>query len=138
MFTSQWIYSGGIKRYFTVFLFEEKGFNPFSFGSFQPFRNDAFIGFLSMFAYVGSIIGYWLSGYFGDRFGRKNSIYGDAFSVPVDPRGQPDPFRHAFTVRTTVRYEQRNPLAGYLVQYGRASIRPAGFLERITGNGVLE
>ncbi len=78
MFTSQWIYSGGIKRYFTVFLFEEKGFNPFSFGTFQPFRNDFFIGFLSMFSYIGSIIGYWLSGYFGDRFGRKKSIYGAA------------------------------------------------------------
>ncbi|MFX0137799.1 MAG: MFS transporter [Candidatus Hodarchaeota archaeon] len=76
LFTSQWIYSGGIKRYFTVFLFEEKGFNPFSFGAFQPFRDDSFIGFLSMFAYIGSIIGYWLSGYFGDRFGRKKSIYG--------------------------------------------------------------
>ncbi|MFX1449620.1 MAG: MFS transporter [Promethearchaeota archaeon] len=75
LFTSQWIYSGGIKRYFTVFLFEEKGFSPFSFGAFQPFRNDAFIGMLSMFAYVGSIIGYWLSGYFGDHFGRKKTIY---------------------------------------------------------------
>lgn len=77
-FTGQWIYSGGIKRYFTVFLFEEKGFNPFSFGAFQPFRNDLFIGFLSMFAYIGSIIGYLLSGYFGDRFGRKKSIYAAA------------------------------------------------------------
>ncbi|MFX0137800.1 MAG: MFS transporter [Candidatus Hodarchaeota archaeon] len=75
LFMSQYIYSSGIKRYFTIFLFEEKGFNPFSFGLWQPFRNDAFIGILSTLSYIGSIIGYWLSGYFADRFGRKLTIY---------------------------------------------------------------
>ncbi len=75
LFMSQYIYSSGIKRYFTIFLFEEKGFNPFSYGLWQPFRNDAFIGILSALSFIGSIIGYWLSGYFADRFGRKLTIY---------------------------------------------------------------
>lgn len=72
---SQCIYSTGVKRYYTVFLFEEKGFNPISIGTYQPFRNDFFIGILSMFSFIGSIIGYLLSGYFGDIFGRKKTIY---------------------------------------------------------------
>jgi len=74
LFISLFIYGGGVKRYFTVFLFEEKGFNPISLGSFQPFRNDAFIGLLSFIAYIGSIIGYWASG-FSDKYGRKKIIY---------------------------------------------------------------
>ncbi|MHA1377557.1 MAG: MFS transporter [Candidatus Helarchaeota archaeon] len=77
LFLSFFIYSGGIKRYFTVFLFEEKGFNPISVGSFQPFRNDNFIGLLSFIAYIGSIIGYWASG-FSDKYGRKKTIYTSA------------------------------------------------------------
>lgn len=82
LFMSFFIYSGGIKRYFTVFLFEEKGFNPIRIGTFQPFRNDAFIGVLSFISYVGSIIGYWASG-FSDKFGRKRTIYTSAITYLI-------------------------------------------------------
>ncbi|MFX0133210.1 MAG: MFS transporter [Candidatus Hodarchaeota archaeon] len=59
-----------IKRYFKPFLLDERGYLGF---------NDATVGFWMIFIYLGSIIGYYLSGYLADKIGRRKTIYISAF-----------------------------------------------------------
>jgi MFS family permease len=62
---TDWIYLT-IKRYFVLFLIEDRG----SLGFTIPL-----IGTWLIFIYIGSIIGYYLMGFLADHFGRKKSIY---------------------------------------------------------------
>ncbi|MHA1650784.1 MAG: MFS transporter [Candidatus Helarchaeota archaeon] len=62
---TNWIYMT-IKRYFVFFLTEERGSLGF---------NEEVIGTWMIFIYVGSILGYYFSGYFADLIGRKKTIY---------------------------------------------------------------
>ncbi|MFX1294298.1 MAG: nitrate/nitrite transporter [Promethearchaeota archaeon] len=65
VFLTDWIYLT-IKRYFIIFLMEERvdlGFN------------EPLIGSWSMLIYLGSIFGYYISGYSADKLGRKKSLY---------------------------------------------------------------
>jgi MFS family permease len=65
LFLTDWIYLT-IKRYFIIFLVEERGSLGFT---------TELIGSWLILIYMGSIIGYYLSGYLADRIGRKKSIY---------------------------------------------------------------
>jgi len=65
LFTTQFIYLT-VKRYFKPFLLSERDYLGFS---------DALIGFWMIFIYIGSIVGYYISGYLADRIGRKKTIY---------------------------------------------------------------
>lgn len=65
LFVTQFIYLT-IKRYFKPFLIGERGHLGF---------NNATVGFWMIFIYIGSILGYYLSGYLADRLGRRRSIY---------------------------------------------------------------
>ncbi len=65
LFMTQFIYLT-IKRYFKPFLINERGHLGF---------NNATVGFWMIFIYIGSILGYYLSGYLADRLGRRLSIY---------------------------------------------------------------
>ena len=65
LFLTDWIYLT-IKRYFVLFLIEERGSLGFT---------TALIGTWLTFIYTGSIIGYYLSGILADHLGRKKSIY---------------------------------------------------------------
>ena len=65
LFLTDWIYLT-IKRYFVIFLKEERGSLGFT---------EQLIGTWLIFIYMGSIIGYYLSGVLADHLGRKKSIY---------------------------------------------------------------
>lgn len=65
LFLIDWIYLT-IKRYFVVFLVEER----LSLGF-----NEQLIGTWSIIVYIGSIVGYYLAGYSADRIGRKRTVY---------------------------------------------------------------
>ncbi|MHA1298728.1 MAG: MFS transporter, partial [Candidatus Helarchaeota archaeon] len=65
MFIVQFIYLT-IKRYYKPFLLDERGYLGF---------NDAVVGFWMIFIYLGSICGYYLSGWLSDQIGRKKTIY---------------------------------------------------------------
>lgn len=54
-----------IKSYFKPFLLFERGW---------LFSSEV-IGIVSMISYIGSIVGYFASGFLGDRIGRKKTIY---------------------------------------------------------------
>ncbi|NVM00870.1 MAG: MFS transporter [Candidatus Helarchaeota archaeon] len=62
LFLTQFIYLT-IKRYFKPFLVDERGFD------------NGTVGLWMIFIYIGSILGYYLSGYLADRLGRRRSIY---------------------------------------------------------------
>ena len=65
LFFTDWIYLT-IKRYFVIFLKEERASLGFT---------EQLIGTWLIFIYMGSIIGYYLSGILADHLGRKKSIY---------------------------------------------------------------
>jgi putative MFS transporter len=69
VFSTSFIYIT-IKRYFKPFLLDERGYLGF---------NDSTVGFWMIFVYIGSIIGYYLSGYLADKIGRRKTIYFSAF-----------------------------------------------------------
>ncbi len=69
VFSASFIYIT-IKRYFKPFLLDERGYLGF---------NDATVGFWMIFIYIGSILGYYLSGYLADHLGRRKTIYISAF-----------------------------------------------------------
>jgi len=68
IFLTDWIYLT-IKRYFVVFLLIERP----SLGSLLTEEN---LGILTILVYIGSILGYYFSGYFANKVGgNKRAIY---------------------------------------------------------------
>jgi len=70
LFFSNWIYLT-IKRYFVIFLEGERASLGFT---------EELIGTWMIYIYLGSIIGYYLSGYLADSLGRKRTVYLTVFS----------------------------------------------------------
>ncbi len=86
MFIVQFIYLT-IKRYFKPFLLDERSYLGF---------NDQIVGFWMILIYIGSTVGYYLSGWLSDQLGRKRTIYisaavyfvtGILFVILQDPLG---------------------------------------------------
>ena len=65
-FVTNWVYLT-IKRYFKLFLLYDRGFDPGTV--------DVLVGTWLIFIYIGSILGYYSSGFLADKLGRKNTIY---------------------------------------------------------------